>query len=202
MPVGVIRTGWQGTTGGPGLTQTFIADATGAAISSSQATSATAAVRTWFDAIKAYLPDEIILTVSPLVDSYDIVTGDLVASVSATASPGSVTGTATVSFAMASGIKVNLNTNVIQYGRRVRGSIFLVPAATSAFGTNGVVLSATRTAINTAGSTLISSLATAGLNLVVFSRPRTVPTTRNGSISIVSAFETSEKGAVLRGRRD
>lgn len=202
MPVGVIRTGWQGTTGGPGLTQLFIADATGASINATQAGTATAAVRTFWDAIKANIPDEITLTVSPLVDVYDTVSGNLTASVTATSSPASVTGTATVSYAMASGLKANLNTNVIQFGRRVRGGIFIVPAATSCFTSAGVVSSTVRTAINSAGASMITSLATAGCNLVVYSRPRTVPSARNGSISIVSGMETNEKGAVLRGRRD
>lgn len=205
MAIAVVRTAWAGTSGGPGLTQTYVADATGAAITNTMAQAAVNAVRAFWDANKALLPDEISLTVSPTVDIYRENDGELIASTNAATPPASVTGTATVSYAMASGLRANLNTFTILNGRRVRGSIYIVPAATSAFTAAGVVASATRTTVNAAGTTLISALATAGMNLIVFNRPvkdEAGNITRAGDKTICVAIECNEKGAVLRGRRD
>lgn len=202
MAVGIVRTNWAGTSGGPGLTQIAVTEGAGAFWTTTQAQNAVNAVRAFWDSIKGLLPDEIILTVSPVVDIYNEVDGQLVASVSAPTPPGAVAGTATVTYAMASGLKMSLNTGVIRFGRRVRGTVFIVPAATSAFTATGVVASATKTTINTAGTALLTSLGTSGLQLSVYSRPRVLPSARPGAVTPVSAIETNEKGAVLRGRRD
>lgn len=209
MAVGIIRTGWQGTTGGPGLTQTAIAETasggSGSFFTTTNVQTAVNAMRTFWDSVKALLPDEIVLTVSPTVDIYNELNGDLIASISAPTAPTSVAGTATVSYAMASGIKAQLTTGVIANGRRVRGALYLVPAATSAFTAGGLVASATRTTVNTAGATFITALATPLMRQVVYSRPlkdAAGTVTRNGFITTVSSWDTNEKGAVLRGRRD
>jgi hypothetical protein len=203
MPaVGLVRTAWAGTTGGAGLNQLAFYDATGADINATQAGSVTAAVRKFWDAIKAYLPDEIVLTTSPVVDQYNYVTGTLDRSVTASSSPASVGGTSAAVYSMASGFKINLNTGVIRDGRRVRGGIYVVPAASGAYNANGGVLSTVRTAVNTAGATMITDFLAAGCNLAVWSRPRVLPSARIGTINLVSGIETNEKTAILRGRRD
>lgn len=202
MAVGIVRTGWSGTSGGPGLTQLAVREGAGAFWTTTQAQNAVNAVRAFWFAINAYLPDEIVLTTSPVVDIYNEVDGELQASVSAPTAPTSVSGTSTAVYSMASGMKVNLNTTGIRFGRRVRGGIYLVPAGGNTMTATGLTASAARTAVNTAGGTLISSLASSGLELVVYSRPQTVPTARVGALTAVTAIETSEKVAVLRGRRD
>lgn len=206
MTIGVVRTAWSGTTGGPGLTQTFFDVAgTFGPIDATQAQAAVNAVRTYWDAIKALIPDEVILTVSAVVDQYDPVTGDLTGSVTAATPPTSVTGTSAGNYAMASGIRVNLPTGVIRNGRRVRGAQYIVPTTSTAFGTNGTVSSTSRTTINTAGTTLRSAFTTAGLRVLVYSRPLTADEPngpRVGDVAEVTGWDASEKGAVLRGRRD
>lgn len=201
--LGIVRTGWTGTSGGPGLTQLAVeAAADPHTWNSAAAQSAVDAVRVFWDGVKALMPDDIVLTVSPVVDIYSIATGELVGSHSATTPPTSVTGTNAGAFAMASGMKMNLNTGVIRDGRRVRGSVFLVPASGAATGSNGLVLSASRTTVNTAGNAMRGALTTAGLNLVVWSRPTSPGPSTDGATAICNGVETSEKGAVLRGRRD
>jgi hypothetical protein len=170
-----------------------------------QAQAAVNAVRAFWDAVKAYIPNDISLTVSPVVDSYDVGNAALLASISAATPPASVTGTAATAYSMASGMKANLNTENIRFGRRVRGSIFIVPAAQGIYSTNGTVESTTRTAVNTAGSTMLGAFVTGQMNVVVWSRP--LPddhpeAPRDGAVSEVIGIETSEKVAVLRGRRD
>lgn len=202
MSVGLVRTAWAGTSGGPGVTQLAITEGNGAFWTEVQAQNAVNHVRTFWDSIKANLPSAIALTVSPVVDLYNEVDGELVASEQAPTAPTTVLGTSSATFSMASGMKMQLNTLTIRNGRRVRGSVFIVPGAQTIYATNGSVASAVRATVNTAGNTLVSNLAASGLTLVVWSRPRTVPTTRVGAISTVTGIEVSEKVAVLRGRRD
>lgn len=206
MPVAVVRTAWAGTSGGPGLTQLYIASGNGfGSLTAAEAQTAVNAVRKFWEALKSYLPDEIQLTVSPVVDQYDIASGQLESSVSAATAPLSVLGTSAGTFTMAAGMKVNLNTGNVRNGRRVRGSIYVVPAAGTVMSATGVVSATPRSAINVAGAALLSDLTTAGLGLVVYSRPLTADEKngpRAGGISNVAAIETNEKGAILRGRRD
>lgn len=206
MAIACVRTAWSGTSGGPGVNQLYLwQNATFGQLTQAEAQTAVNSVRAFWNSINAYLPNEIVLTTSTVVDHYDVIDGKLLYSTTAATAPASVAGTDTGSYAMASGLKVNLQTGVIRNGRRVRGAMYVVPAPASAFSALGVVGSSIRTAINSAGATLLSSLNTGGMSLVVYSRP--IPAgqhlgPRLGAATVVSQVETSEKGAVLRGRRD
>ena len=106
---------------------------------------------------------------------------------------------------MATGPKVNLNTGVVRNGRRVRGSIYVVPGGATTMAANGMVAGAAKTTINAAGATLRNSLSAGGLKLVVWSRPVPIGKPkgpRDGVTSDVNALECNEKLAILRGRRD
>ena len=206
MAVGLVRTAWSGTSGGPGVTQLFVTNGNAfGSLTAAEAQSAVNAVRTFWFGLASFLPNEIVLLVSPVVDQYDVANGELVGSVSAATAPVSVVGTSQAVYSMPAGFKLNLNTGTVRNGRRVRGGIFVVPASSGAFSDGGLVSSATRTAANTAGAKLLSDLATAGLQLVVYSRPLDADQPkgpRNGAVAAVTAVETNEKGAILRGRRD
>lgn len=206
MPVAVVRTGWSGTSGGPGVTQMHVLGSNGFdELTAGQAQTAVNAVRQFWSAVSGYLPNEIVLITSPVVDQYDIASGELVSSVSAGTAPASVVGTSTAIFSMPTGVKMNLNTATIRNGRRVRGGVYIVPAASNVYSDAGAVSNATRTALNTAGAAMINSLTTAGLQLAVYSRP--VPSgqpngPRSGGVANVTTMEANEKAAILRGRRD
>jgi hypothetical protein len=200
--VGIVKTAWAGTTGGPGVTQTAFTDVTGANLSVAQVQAAVNAVRAFWEASKLYIPNEVVLTVLPTVDMYDCVTNTLNGSSTAASAPATVTGTDTGVYGMASGLKVNLMTTEIAYGRRVRGAIYVVPAGQAAYTNTGQVNGSAKTAIDAAGATLITALNTAGASLMVWSRGRTVPTARNGAVHTVSSVKTNDQTAILRGRRD
>lgn len=205
MAVGLIRTAWAGTSGGPGLTQMAIKEADGTFITSAGAQTAVNEVRTFWNAIAGLLPNEIILSVSPVIDFYNELNGDLISSITAATTPSLVQGSDTLGYSMASGGKLNLHTGAIRDGRRVRGTVYIVPLAGSAFTALGGLGSTPRSTIATAGNTLRTNLAAANLPLAVWSRERKATATlpqRNGAVTLVSTCETSEKGAVLRGRRD
>lgn len=203
--MGKVATVWAGTSGGPGITQLYVANTVLGNLTAGEAQTAVNAVRSFWDVVKPYLPDEVTLTVQPTVDQYQDTDGELVNSVTAATPPASVVGTSASAFLMPSGVKVNLQTSTIRNGRRVRGAIYIVPATLAAMTTAGAVAGAARTAINSAGASLISTLAAANMNLLVWSRPLkdaggTV--VRNGAWTAVQSMETNEKAAVLRGRRD
>lgn len=206
MVIGIVRTAWSGTSGGPGLTQHAVKAAAGGFWTAADAGVATAAVRAFWDAIKAYIPDDITLTVSPVCDLYEDTDGELLASEVAALSPASVAGTASGSYAMPVGIKMVLQTSDIRDGRRVRGATYIVPAASVAFTANGLVVSTARTAINTAGNNMRGALTAGSLELSVWSRERPAVVgglpQRDGASFECTGIETSEKAAVLRGRRD
>jgi len=201
--VALVRTNWAGTSGGPGLTQMAVE-----AIADPHTWDATTAqqavddVRAMWDAIKAYLPNEVVLTVSPVVDIYNIQSGELVGSHTAAVPPANVGGTDTGAYMMAAGVKVNLLTTVIRNGRRVRGAVFIVPAGSTTMGLTGVVVSGARTAIAAAFNTLRGALVTDNHQLVVWSRNKALVGVGNGATSPVNGIDVGEKGAVLRGRRD
>lgn len=205
--VHIVRTGWQGTTGGPGLTQLAVDQITSGfgPLSAGEGQAAVNAVRAFWESAKIYIPNEVTLNVSPVVDYYLTDDAQLAGSMTAATAPANVVGTeATSSYSMAAGVKLNLNTGVIRNGRRVRGSMFIVPSAGSM--TNGGIVGATpKTNLQTYGATLLAALNTAGLKLVVWSRPLTAEDPngpRDGAQADVSVIECSEKTAILRGRRD
>jgi len=209
MAVGIVRTNWSGTSGGPGLSQWAIAETLEGGVGSFFTTTncqiAVNEMRVFWEAIKAYIPNEVILTVSPTVDIYNEVNGDLIGSITATTSPTSTTGTDTTSYSMASGMKMKLATSTIRNGRRVAGALYVVPSGGAAMTAFGVVPSTARTALNNAGNAFRVALLTPLLKHVVYSRP--LPEDhplgpRDGALSEITAYDTNEKTAILRGRRD
>jgi hypothetical protein len=160
------------------------------------------AVRAFWAAHAADLPDELRLTVSPVVDTYERTTGDLFSSNVAATAPAVVVGTSTSGYAAASGLKVTWNTNQIREGRRVRGATFIVPISAGVYTAVGTIGTARINATNTAAAQLISSLNAGGTPLAVWSRPRTGINARAGFCTEVVQGTSSTKTAILRGRRD
>jgi hypothetical protein len=205
--VHLIRTSWTGTSGGLGLTQFAIdtADASFGPLGTGDAQDAVNAARTFWDAIKANMPNEVSFVVSPVVDYYLTSDASLSGSVSAPTPPVAVLGTGTASYSMAAGLKLNWNTTTIRNGRRVRGSTFLVPTTSSAFNQTGTADTTVRTAINTAAAAYLNALSATGLKGVVWSRPLDEDDPngpRDGATADITGVEVSEKTAILRGRRD
>lgn len=201
----VVKTHWAGTSGGPGLTQLAYETSSGGYGTPGDANNATAAVRAFWAGIALYIPNEVTLTVDPVVDCYavDSLNNDLVTSVSATTAPTSVTGGGTGSYNMAAGLKANLNTGIIRHGRRVRGCLYIVPADVAAYTATGTVNPTAKTAIDNSGATMLAAFNTAGLILGVWSRwNKQKHPDWASAFSAVNTIKTNDKAAVLRGRRD
>lgn len=206
MPIiGIVRSEWSGTSGGPGLSQHAVMGAAGGDWNPTGAQTAVNAVRTFWNALVANLPDEIRIQVSPVVDTYDRETGELFSSHTAGSVPGVVAGTATTGYAGGAGVKVTWNTSQIRNGRRVRGSTFIVPISGGIWTANGTIGTTAATQFNNAATTLISQLAAGGTPLAVWSRPHDATETkpaRAGFATEVVSGTVGMKSAILRGRRD
>jgi hypothetical protein len=213
MAVGIVRTGWSGTSGGPGITQWAIAETleggVGSFFTQTNVQIAVNEMRVFWDTVKGLIPNEVTLTVSPTVDIYDEVSGDLIGSITATTSPLTVAGTDAGAFSMASGMKVKLATGTIRNGRRVAGATYIVPGGASSFNTSGVVPSTPRTTVNNAGNAFRVAMLAQLILHVVYSRPVTADpdatppvVARDGALAEITAYDTNEKTAILRGRRD
>ena len=203
--VSIVRTAWSGTSGGPGVTQMALLGATGEDWNPGGAQGAVNAVRGFWDSIKLYLPDELTLTVSPIVDSYDRETGELTLSTIAATAPATVVGTGTGGYAGGAGMKVTWETGQIRDKRRVRGSTFIVPATAASFTVTGTVSTTTKNVVNNAAAAMMTALGVANTSLGVWSRPREVSLAlpaRAGAAFEVTAGICSNKSAILRGRRD
>lgn len=203
--VALVRTTWSGTSGGPGITQMAVLGAAGGIWNPGGEQAAVNAVRSFWDGIKSYLPNELTLTVSPVVDWYDRATGELMGSNIAATAPGTVTGTGVGSYAGGAGIKVTWETGQVRDGRRVRGATYVVPCDVAAFTNTGTVGTSAKASVNTAAAALITAFSTASLSMGVWSRPREASATltaRDGAAFQVTAGVCSSKSAILRGRRD
>lgn len=205
MGVGIIRTAWSGTSGGPGVTQLAIDEPDGIFATEAGVQTCVNAVRAFWSSIASHLPNELVLTVQPTVDWYQIADGELIGSITAPTAPASVSGTDTGNYAAASGYKVNLHTGAIRDGRRVRGSIYVVPAASISMTNTGTIAASIRTAANTAAMTMRTGINASNLIWCVYSRERKATALkpyRAGAVTPITVAEVGEKTAIMRGRRD
>jgi hypothetical protein len=188
---------WDGFSGAPGYTNFhfLLADTpTGTELADSAAK-----IRTWFDALKAYLPNICTITFPAEIVQLNTETGELEGTYAITA-PASVTGTGgTTAFSSATGVCVNWNTAAVVNGRRLRGRTFFVPCMpTATFQSDGTLGVGAQVAFQAASTTLADS--TAGMPFVVYHRP-----TLGGSDGVagpITSSSVNDKTAVLRSRRD
>lgn len=94
---------------------------------------------------------------------------------------------------------LTLNTAIVRFGRRVRGGIFIPGTTTADSGQDGRPLTAYINALALASAFLMDPTT---VELVVWSRPTTVPTVRPGAAATVQSISVTNKFAVLRSRRD
>lgn len=203
--VALVRTAWSGTSGGPGVTQIALLGAAGGTWNPGGEQAAVNAMRAFWDSIKTILPNELTLTVSPVVDWYDRETGELQGSNVAPTAPAVVIGTGTGSYAGGAGLKVAWETGQVRDGRRVRGASYIVPCDIVAFNNLGQTATGVRTTVNTAAAALITAFTSGGSSMAVWSRPRDASATlpaRAGAAYQVTQGICSSKSAILRGRRD
>ena len=180
-----VRSTWQNWPGAPGVTDFYSRDLIAANFVND--------VRSFFDAIKANLPSGLQIQTSGVCDIINEATGTLEGQDS-TATPAVVQGTNAGVYAGPTGAVIRWTTAGFVAGRRVQGRTFLVPLVGQS-DTNGTIISAVLTTLQTAADGLIT--AGAG-DFVVWSRPRQFS---SGSAHVVTGRVIPDLAAVLRSRR-
>lgn len=156
---------------------------------------------TWRGAILSFLgreaarlPDDVQLSVPNSGDEIDPLTGELTGSWSSGTSTV-VNGTQTGSFAIGVGYRFVWETSGITRGRHVRGSTYMVPAASVVFDTTGRILPASQNSMATSAATLLTD---AQGTLLVWTRPKGF---LQGKMNPVIGVLTPENPTTLRSRR-
>jgi hypothetical protein len=201
-----IRTVWSGFSGAPGYTNMYFGTTDPLAAG---AATAAADVGTFFNSVKACVPNTVTLAIDPvvaLIEDYNgNQTGELTLGTPPTIGLGSQTG----SFAAPAGACVTWNTATFRDGRRIRGRTFLVPLGVNCFQADGTLVDAQRTVLNNAAAALAGGAAA----FVVYARERqaraayepakiTAKTYLAGESAVVVSGNVKDKVAILRSRRD
>ena len=195
MTINRITCTWSGFTGAPGYSQFYWVGSAGIQN----------LFTPFWQACAPYIPSVVTVTVPNTGDVLDQQTGKkLDIWTSGIANTTSGTATVGVGFSMASGAHVNWFSSVYVKGQRLRGKTYLVPLATTAYASNGVLTTACANAINAAATSLFQG---SGGGLCVWHRPIYNPTdptdlVEQGSIGPITSTTTPTKVSVLRSRRD
>lgn len=162
----------------------------------SGATGFPADLQTFFQAIKAGFPDDVIVTVPNTGDLIDETNGHI-GSVWTDSGGSTTTGTSSSVFAQGSGMRVNWVTGGIHNDRRVIGTSFLVPLASVAFDTTGIVSSTHVATVQSAASALVSAVTP---DMVIWSKPSSEAAADGESNAVLAAIARSA-ATQLRSRR-
>ncbi len=181
-----LRVHWTGVQGLPGLSSFYF----------TAPTDPEPAIRNFFAALVALLPNGLTLSFDTGGDLIDDGTGAIAGSWTGTAA-AAVVGTAATAYAAPVGACVSWHTTAVVAGRRPIGKTFIVPMVSTAFQSDGTLLSTTITTLQNAANALL--LTSAGINMLVWSRPKSP---RVGSSHPVVTAVVNDKAAVLKSRRD
>jgi hypothetical protein len=158
VPLQRYRVSWTNWPGAPGVTTLYL----------STSVADYSHIRTFFNTIKDLFPTNLTFTFPSVVDIINETNGQLTGSIATT--PGAVvTSTASSQgYAGSAGGMIRWNTAAIVDGTRVTGRTYLVPLHQNSYFTDGSLVSATITSIQTAATTLLAAYAD---GVKVFSRP-------------------------------
>ena len=123
----------------------------------------------FFDSLKGLIPDQVNFNVPSTGDTIDAATGQLMGTWT-NGTPQNVGGTSGADFAAGVGARIVWETGVVRGGRRVRGSTFIVPLASTNLDPDGTWNpTAVTVPIKAAADVLLGR----AVPPVVWSRPRT-----------------------------
>lgn len=189
-----IQAIWNGFQGAPGYTNWYgISDGDAAAA----ATALAARMRTFFDALKVYLPNGSDVKVQRVYQVINDVNGNITSEGILAVDPAVVNSTAgSQAYAGPTGACINWETGTFNAnGRRIRGRTYLVPLV-GAFEADGSLGTTPLGAITAAATNALGGTGSLG----VWSRPS--PGGSDGTFSIAISAVVKDKAAVMRSRRD
>lgn len=148
--------------------------------------------RVFFEAVKGGFPDDV--TINYDSEVLDLLEDGTLSAVWPVTPPAATTGTSAAVYSRAAGARIDWGTDTIVNGRRLSGRTYLVPMGSTFFDTVGLITTANRAALVTAGTNFITQT---GLN-----RPLRVWSRTHGVSAVVTDASAPAAGAILRGRRD
>lgn len=182
-----IPVSWQSWPGAPGVSVFYTF---GGNLASN-----TAAIRSYFDAIKALLPTGLTIQVPGGGDTINDADGKINGAWTAGATPAVVTATGAGAYAGNAGAVQHWLTSTVVNSRRVRGRTFIVPLVATAYDTAGSITAAALTTLNTAAAGLLTA---AGSDMRVWHRPTSFS---QGSSAPVTGQSMPDLAVSLRSRR-
>jgi hypothetical protein len=153
-----------------------------------------------YSAITANMPQDITITPQGLHQVIVVASAAPLVNLQATTVPSPVVGTVNDKYAAGMGVRIDWKTSQVKGRRFIRGNTFIVPLANLSYAPNGSMDSAFLSTLNTAVAAMINAMTTAGLQLIVYSRPKK-GTTSGGGYGPVDAWTTPSTPAGLRSRR-
>lgn len=190
-----VQAKWGGFPGAPGYTNLYYETTDPL---SAGAQTAVDNVRTFFNAIKDFIPGSCNVLVQPLVETIDDSNGELQDSITVGTPPLIVTGGSGATYAGPAGACITWKTAGIVSGRHVRGRTFIVPMSANQYQADGTIVDAALAILVTAATNLRTA---SGPVLQVWHRP-TSSTATDGEAFPVTASSITDKAAYLSSRRD
>ena len=183
---------WQVPGGGTGYSVFHVRESPGAPIGTSVQLFADA-VRLGFTSFSGIIPNDVQISFDTEAIEMDVSTGQLTGVHGVTA-PAPITGGSAASWAPPVGARVDLLTNSVVAGRRLRGRTFIVPLGSSAFSVDtGQILTSARDDMNEGFEVFRDDAL--NWSLGVYSRT-------HGVLADVTQCSANIEAAVLRSRRD
>lgn len=184
---------YNGFTGAPGwIRMKFLG-----ALNVADANTAAANFRAFLASWGAYMPTGSSITFDSAAAIYDdngTQTGEITLSVV----PSGVSGASGSTYAGGAGAVINWTTGAFHLGRKVRGRTFAVPLTSQAFQTDGTLVAAAQTALQTAAS----AFAVTSPTPVILSQKDNGAGGVNSLVSVVTGGTVPDRSAILRSRRD
>lgn len=182
---------WTGFRGEPGFTNFYFL-----AGDSTSRDTASAKVRTFFDAIKGVLPTNVTVQPNAEVNHYNEATGVLTDVLPIDDLPTPVVGTGGSSYSAASGAVIHWLTVGVVGNRLLRGRTFIVPTTDGVYDAQGDLSTVSLATLRNAATAFHTGLTN---KPYVWSRPTS---TRAGVAHPITSSRVPDMGAILRSRRD
>jgi hypothetical protein len=193
-PLNRVRVTWTNFPGAPGLSTFYL----------SSAVTNTAAILTFYTAIKDLFPNGLTIQVPSTGDVVDSATNQITGAWTGSGG-GNTASTATANpYSGTSGALVRWTTGAVQNGRRLSGRTYLVPLNNLQYANDGSLSSTCQTTIQNAANAMITSYAAA---LLVYGPPRDSGTNGPGDpgkaaiTSPAVAAVVPDLAVVMRSRR-
>lgn len=183
---------WNGAPGGTGYSVFYFADGT---------VGIPGALQAFYTTLQGRVTNDITWVIPSSGKQLDPANGNLVGSWSETP-VANVSGTSVSSYAAPTGGVIQWNTDTVVNNRIVKGRTFIVPLASGSYDTDGSLIAATLTDLQTAGDGLVT-FGTPGT--VIWSRPikdQNGNLLRAGTEATVQSATARDYAAILTGRRD